>query len=212
MTRSSADGCRRRYCRMSAGSMPDISIPRRACPITGEARVNSERWRCRIAWGSSGTASDEIDFDDAAACQMRDPDCGPRWQPVGPEILGVESVEGSVVALEGRKKYAHANNIFEPGAGAGERAFEIIHHFAGLRLNSFRKRQRIIIRIGGELASHEEPTIRLDDMAVRRHRLRRVRDQMINRRAHDRSPRPRPCYGLPLRDGRQMIARIGVRL
>src|ERR1700730_3063771 len=100
------------------GSSAADRIPRRTCPITGDARVNSERWRCRIAWGRSGTASDQIDFDAAAACQMHDPDCGSRWQPVGPEILGVELVEGSVVALEVRKKYAHANNIFEPGAGA----------------------------------------------------------------------------------------------
>src|ERR1700730_565132 len=62
-------------------------------------------------------------------------------QPVGPEILGVELVEGSVVALEVRKKYAHANNIFEPGSRAAERAFEIVHHFAGLRLDPLRKRQ-----------------------------------------------------------------------
>src|SRR5262245_52055782 len=89
----------------------------------------------------SRAVSDQIDFDDAAACQMGDANRGPRRQPVRPEILGIDPVEASVVAFEIRKKNAHANNIFEPGAGASERAFEIVHYFASLRLHPFRKRQ-----------------------------------------------------------------------
>jgi hypothetical protein len=41
-TRSSADGCRRRYCRMSAGCMTDISIPRPTCPTTVRVRGSSD--------------------------------------------------------------------------------------------------------------------------------------------------------------------------
>jgi len=41
-TRSSANGCRRRYCRMSAGSMTDISIPKPTCPTTVQVRGSSD--------------------------------------------------------------------------------------------------------------------------------------------------------------------------
>src|SRR5271169_2243507 len=78
--------------------------------------------------------------------------------------------------------------MLEPGANAGERALEIIHHLVGLRLDPLRQRQRIIVRIGRELTSYKQPAIRFDHMAIRGHRLWRIRDQMVYRCSHDRSP------------------------
>jgi len=90
----------------------------------------------------SGTASNQIDLDDAAARQMCNADRGPCGQPVGPEIFGVEPVERGVVALEIGEKDAHADDML----GARERALEIIHHLAGLRLDPLRQRQRMVVR------------------------------------------------------------------
>ena len=82
-----------------------------------------------------GTAQERRAIKSTSTMPQRVGCVTPGRQPVGPEILGVELVEGGVVALEIREKYARANDIFEPRIGAGERAFQIVHHFADLLLD-----------------------------------------------------------------------------
>src|ERR1700736_5853482 len=70
----------------------------------------------------SQTARDQVNLDDTAARQMRDPDCGPCGQPAGFEIFGVDAIERSIVALEIGEKDAHADDMFVARTDAGERA------------------------------------------------------------------------------------------
>jgi len=85
-------------------------------------------------------------------------------------------------------RHEHRNNV---QLGRFGRNRSNVWHYPGA--NSFARdgaeeRQRIIARIGRELTSYKQPAIRFDHMAIGRHRLWRIRDQMVYRCSHDRSP------------------------
>src|SRR5450631_4719865 len=119
-----------------------------------------------IGWsvmpGASRSDSDHVDLDNPAAGEARHPHRGSGRTLVGGEIARVDFVHPGVIAVEVGQEDAHANHVGQRQAAAFKHAAQIVHHLVCLRLDAGRNGERIVVRIGRELAGHEDERSGLD--------------------------------------------------